>query len=133
MEKISNLPVCTTHFFAFCHSRYLLLCRINDLKFFYLGIMNLSSSSSTTFGIPFRCNKPATQVIQALDDKPSFLSCRAQSNSFASSFDILQSYYIEEGGLNRMCGLVSEYVCKLRFCCFMKSLMNIRTNSNSSL
>ena len=35
--------------------------------------MNLSSSSSTTFGIPFRCNKPATQVIQALDDKPSFL------------------------------------------------------------
>ena len=26
-----------------------------------------------------------------------------------------------------MCGSVSEYVCRLRFCCFTKSLMNIRT------
>lgn len=26
-----------------------------------------------------------------------------------------------------MCGSASEYVCRLRFCCFTKSLMNIRT------
>ena len=66
----------------------------------------------------------------------SVLPYQAQDNSFASSAVlplILCNYYIEEGCPNRMCGSVSEYVCRLRFSCFAKSLMNIRTRKPAKI
>ena len=46
-----------------------LLYRMNDLEFFDLGIYEFEQQLINCVGKPSRCNKPASQVIQALDDK----------------------------------------------------------------
>ena len=117
--KRHRLTVYTSHLFLFCHYRYLLSSRINALNFSTLAFTNLSSSSSTT-----SVNCPAAINLLCRLFKPPMISLRSAvsiaRNSLASSAVsplIFCNYYIE----------VSKYVCRLRFRCFTKIIMNIRT------
>lgn len=112
---------------------------MNDLEFFDLGIYEFEQQLINCVGKPSRCNEPASQVIQALNDKPPF--CRIKRKIIVLlhlpfllwySAIIISKEVAQIECANKI--LKKLFVCEMKymcFCrlihCFMKSVISTRT------
>ena len=115
---------------------------MNDLEFFDLGIYEFEQQLINCVGKPSRCNEPASQVIQALNDKPPF--CRIKRKIIVLlhlpfllwySAIIISKEVAQIECANKI--LKKLFVCEMKymcFCrlihCFMKSVISTRTMTN---
>ena len=116
---------------------------MNDLEFFDLGIYEFEQQLINCVGKPSRCNEPASQVIQALNDKPPF--CRIKRKIIVLlhlpfllwySAIIISKEVAQIECANKI--LKKLFVCEMKymcFCrlihCFMKSVISTRTTKSS--